>query len=388
MLNYIKLWLPGAANILLLSIELPLIAFLLIGKPDGIVNNYTISIAYLMFANALIYPITPFVVKNGNNRYSLKWSTFILVSVLAVFNGYIFFYIQNVQVREVAHLFSISLLFIGVKRYLQACLILNKYTLPISQSAFVRIIITCLVSIYFTHQDMINRYDVLVVMAILLGGFSEVSILAYAIFKQKILLLDHKYKNCIYKGNFISYISLILLSASYLATNLLLMRFFEEEPWISQYWTIIFTLTSISIYPLLDVESIFIKIKRDDEISLFYFSFIISMITSLFAMTVLFILARFLNEESIVSFIYTPSVFFSFLITPFLWSMRSAIRINYILDNKNQITILAIILSFIVSLYLGKLMTVSSPVMLFNMIIWIEILIYLFYSYFYQIKYR
>lgn len=202
MLSLIKLWLPSAASILLLSIELPLIAFLMLGKPLDIIDNYTVAIAHLMFANAIIYPISPFVVKNGNNPNSLKWSGVIVFSIFLLLNIYLFIFIKDSNVREVSHLFSISLIFIGLKRYLQACLIVHKYTVPISQSSFLRVFITCILSMFFLNQDVVIRYDILVVTAILFGGFVEVLILVYAISKQKYFWFQEKEKILIIKTMF------------------------------------------------------------------------------------------------------------------------------------------------------------------------------------------
>ena len=93
-----------------------------------------------------------------------------------------------------------------------------------------------------------------------------------------------------------SYIALALLSASYLATNLLLMRFFQGNAWISQYWTVIFTLSSISIYPLLDIDSILLKVKQENEDILFRFSMVTSIISSVFAALLLFTLSVVIEE--------------------------------------------------------------------------------------------
>lgn len=55
-------------------------------------------------------------------------------------------------------------------------------------------------------------------------------------------------------------------------------------------------------------------------------------------------------------------------------------RIEYILSNKSIITIFTIIGAFVLSLSLGRLLNISSPVILFNMIILSEILIYFLYK--------
>lgn len=278
MLSLIKLWLPSAASILLLSIELSLIAFLMLGKPLDIIDNYTVAIAHLMFANAIIYPISPFVVKNGNNPNSLKWSGVIVFSIFLLLNIYLFIFIKDSNVREVSHLFSISLIFIGLKRYLQACLIVHKYTVPI-------------------------------------------------------------------------------------------------------YWTVIFTLSSISIYPLLDIDSILLKVKQENEDILFRFSMVTSIISSVFAALLLFTLSVVIEEESIIKFIYTPSVFISFLVTPLLWNIRSMMRVENILSKRNKITIMSILSAFVLSFYLGGMLDIL-PVMLFNLIILVEIFIYFIFNLF------
>lgn len=379
-IHLIKLWLPSAISILLLSIELPLIAFLMLGNPVDIIRNYTVAIAYLMFANAIVYPITPFVVKNSNNILSLKWSVAIIISVFLIFNGYIFLFINNRSVRDVAHFLSISLIFIGLKRYLQACLIINQYTPPISKSAFVRVFLTCTMSILLLSQEISIRYDLLVVFSILSGGCAEVVILGFSLYKRNIKLLTNKIQVIQNKENISSYLALVLLFASYLASNLLLMNFFKDDDWITQYWAMIFTLSSISIYPLLDVDSIFIKIKKDYQNDLYVFCVIISIVTSAFSLVILFLLSILIKSESLIQYIYTPYVFFSFLITPFLWSARSIMRIEYILSNQSRITIFSIIGAFVLSLSLGRLLNISSPVVLFNMIILSEIIIYFLYK--------
>ncbi|MDG6362148.1 hypothetical protein [Glaesserella parasuis] len=379
-INLIKLWLPSAISILLLSIELPLIAFLMLDSPIDITHNYTVAIAYLMFANAIIYPIAPFVVKNGNNSHSLKWGMAIIISVFFIFNGYVSLFIDNHSVREVSHFLSISLIFIGLKRYLQACLIINKYTLPISQSAFVRVFITCTMSILLLNQELNARYDILVVFSILSGGFVEVILLGCYLYKRNIKLLENKIQVIPNKENISSYLALVLLFASYLASNLLLMIFFKDDEWVTQYWTMIFTLSSLSIYPLLDVDSIFIKIKQDYPSDLYGFCITVSIVTSIFSLIILFVLSTLIKSESLIQYIYTPYFFSSFIITPFLWNVRSIMRIEYILSNQSDITICTIIGAFVLSLSLGRLLNVFSPVILFNMIILAEILIYFLYK--------
>lgn len=379
MLSFIKLWLPSAASILLLSIELPLVAFLMLGKPIDIIGNYAIAIAYIMFSNAIIYPITPFVVKNGNNLNSLKWSGVIVFSVFLFLNAYLFLFVEDSNVREVSHLFSISLIFIGLKRYLQACLIINKYTISISLSAFVRVFLTCTLSVFFLNQNIVSRYDILVVSAILFGGFIEVSILGCSLLKRKITLIIKDISNVHYKENILSYTALVLLSASYLATNLLMMKFFQDNTWITQYWTMIFTLSSISIYPLLDIDSIFIKMKQEYKRTLFHFGFVASVMTSVFSILLLFIVSIVIKEESIIAFICTPHFIISFLFTPFLWSTRSLMRVENVLYKKHGVTIVSILSAFILSFYLGKILS-PSPVTLFNLIILLEIIIYFIYN--------
>lgn len=142
----------------------------------------------------------------------------------------------------------------------------------------------------------------------------------------------------------------------------------------------IFTLSSLSIYPLLDVDSIFIKIKQDYSSDLYGFCITVSIVTSIFSLIILFALSTLIKSESLIQYIYTPYVFGSFLITPFLWSTRSVMRIEYILSNKSIITIFTIIGAFVLSLSLGRLLNISSPVILFNMIILSEILIYFLYK--------
>lgn len=234
---------------------------------------------------------------------------------------------------------------------------------------------------FFLNQDVVIRYDILVVTAILFGGFVEVLILVYAISKQKIFLVSRERKNINYKDNVLSYIALALLSASYLATNLLLMRFFQGNAWISQYWTVIFTLSSISIYPLLDIDSILLKVKQENEDILFRFSMVTSIISSVFAALLLFTLSVVIEEESIIKFIYTPSVFISFLVTPLLWNIRSMMRVENILSKRNKITIMSILSAFVLSFYLGGMLDIL-PVMLFNLIILVEIFIYFIFNLF------
>lgn len=159
------------------------------------------------------------------------------------------------------------------------------------------------------------------------------------------------------------------------------MRFFQGNAWISQYWTVIFTLSSISIYPLLDIDSILLKVKQENEDILFRFSMVTSIISSVFAALLLFTLSVVIEEESIIKFIYTPSVFISFLVTPLLWNIRSMMRVENILSKRNKITIMSILSAFVLSFYLGGMLDIL-PVMLFNLIILVEIFIYFIFNLF------
>ncbi|PJG85459.1 hypothetical protein [Conservatibacter flavescens] len=374
MINLIRFWIPNAVSIVFLSLELPIISFLMISAPVNQVANYTIAVACLMFANSLIYPICPFVIQNNRHPKSFFISASIVLLVFSIFNMLIYFYIEEQETRLICYMFSLSLLLIGAKRYLQACHILSDSIKVISRSSIYRVILSVSFCFLLLNIEFFERKDISVIFSILLGGCVEVSIL----FKEFMKINNkNSYKEISVNYSIKSYMTLIFVSASYLSTNFILMHILVDDLSMMKYWAIIFTIITVSIYPLLDSDSIIMKFLKNKDRYIVEFGIVASTICAIFFILFIFILFNVSNEEYIKNFILSPMTIICCILTPYLWCARSYFRIKYILLEKNTIVILFILLSFVGCYLASYFLQIKSPIILFNFVIILEMLGYL-----------
>lgn len=381
----LRLWWPSAISISLLNLELPLISVILSAYSLQASGDYAIALSTFMFANAFVFPLCAVVIKIRKSRETLMFAMLLAVSVFVIFNIAVSIFSAKMtpHIAFITHFFSLSLLAVAVRRYLQGCCILEGKTALMSRASIVRVLVSVIGCFTLTRFQV--PVDMAAIVALVCGAYTEAALLFVMARWQGIRLYDSIGNN--YTELLAPYASAFLMSASSLMSNIIVVICLGQVAGggtVLKYWPLTFGMICISIGTVLDIESILLKILGHQPLrkSLFTFLSVQCLVAPVLFILLCAILASFNLFPAGGKALYMNAYFFIAIIgVSTLWIVRGYFRSVLMTNNRLGVinfsivtalaTPVAVFYLFHIANY-GLLLSVS----IFSSLIVVELLCY------------
>lgn len=384
----LKSWWPGAGSSSILNLELPVISIIISIYSYKSLIDYANALAIFMFANAFVYPLTTVVIKQGLVTSVRKFSFILILSVFILAN-ILFLYYGLIHGYDLllSHLFSISLLAVGMRRYLHGVVILKEATSIILPASIVRLIVSTSGCYLLISHGLSNAYAP--VVALVSAAWIESMILFVFVHNKKHNILSTP-RGTSGEGIFRIYFSALFIMASALMSNSFITYLINASDSSSksfqlEAWAMLFGVVCIATSSIFDVENFIIRydaaVKKQTELFGFFF---VAFMSAIF-MSAIYIIFIFyvMSPENIepLSAMICPIALLSVLIS-LCWLVRSYTRAKLIMMDSTKIIISSIGMSFIL-VYLARSYIVLSDeyqlllsLLFYLMIIIVELLMH------------
>ncbi|MDT3249629.1 hypothetical protein QZQ97_01660 [Serratia sp. root2] len=381
----LRLWWPSAISISLLNLELPLISVILSAYSLQASGDYAIALSTFMFANAFVFPLCAVVIKIKKSREALLFAMLLAVSVFVIFNVAVSMFSAKMtpHIEFITHFFSLSLLAVAVRRYLQGCCILEGKTALMSRASLVRVLVSVIGCFTLTRFQV--PVDMAAIVALVCGAYTEAALLLVMVRWQGIRLYDNSTHN--YTEVLAPYSSAFLMSASSLMSNIIVVICLgqvAEGDAILKYWPLTFGMICISIGSVLDIESILLKIlgHQPKRKSLFIFFGIQCLAAPVLFVLLCVILNGFDLFPAGGKTLYMNAGFFiAIIFISTLWIVRGYFRSVIMTNNRLGIINLSIFTALVTPILVFYLFPIADyglmlSVSIFSALIVVELLCY------------
>ncbi|ANS44581.1 hypothetical protein [Serratia inhibens] len=385
----LRLWFPSAISISLLNLELPIISLILSAYSLKASGDYAIALSTFMFANAFVFPLCAVVIKMKKSAETLMFSALLAAAVFLIFNLGVWGFRQHISphIAFITHVFSLSLLAVGVRRYLQGCCILEGKTALMSRASFVRVLVSVLGCYALTRFQV--PVDMAAILALVAGAYTEAILLLLLVLRQGIRL--HEGGSRHYRQIIAPYFSAFLMTASSLMSNIIVVICLSRViggSEVLQYWPLTFGLICISIGAVLDIESILLKIlgHRPQKKQQFGFLALLCLAAPILFVALCLILDRFDLLPAGSRTIYMNAEFFIAIVgVSMLWILRGYIRANLMNDNRLRIINASILVAMMTPLAVFYAVEIPNygvmlSLSIFSALIILELLCYALYG--------
>ncbi|PKF49746.1 hypothetical protein AT251_16555 [Enterovibrio nigricans] len=279
----IKSWWPNAGSSTLLNLELPVISIIVTVYSYDSLSSYANALAIFMFANAFVFPVTTVIIKEGTGIITRRYVTNLIFVVFLITNALLVVYglKYNSSDMLLMHVFSISIVSVGVRRYLHGVVILKEATTIIFPASIFRLIVSTCCCYLLITKGVSSAFAPIV--ALVLGSWVESLVLLIYVQKKRLnsasgeVSLDRK-------SVFQVYSSALFIMASALMSNTLITYIINTSNYVSrndllEYWAIFFVLYVflrlqyfiwiISLFDIIEIST-GLLIWQNSQVSHFY----------------------------------------------------------------------------------------------------------------------
>lgn len=381
----LRLWWPSAISISLLNLELPLISVILSAYSLQASGDYAIALSTFMFANAFVFPLCAVVIKIRKSRVTLIFAMLLAVGVFVIFNIAVSIFSSKMtpHIVFITHFFSLSLLAVAVRRYLQGCCILEGKTALMSRASLVRVLVSVIGCFTLTRFQV--PVDMAAIVALVCGAYTEAALLFIMVRWQGIRLYDSTGHH--YAALLAPYASAFLMSASSLMSNIIVVICLgqvAEGDTVLKYWPLTFGMICISIGSVLDIESILLKIlgHQPPGKSLFKFLSVQCLVAPVLFILLCVILGGFNLFPAGSKALYMNAYFFIAIIgISTLWIVRGYCRSVLMTNNRLGVINFSIFTALVTPVAVFYLFHIADyglmlSVSIFSSLILVELLCY------------
>lgn len=371
-LDVVKVWAPSALSMSILTVELPIIASIVVLSNQTHAYDYMYALGMLMFFNAFVFPLCTFVVSNKGSFGSLRTALRITVTVFLSYITVISLMDLPESLYWLLILFSLSILAVGGRRILQGKLIYHNDTYCLTFATIVRVIASSS-SMFVLFYSFEFNVDYAAIIALTFGAYLEALVLfGYFIIKR------YTFENIAsYSSLFSSYAASFFMSASVLMSNYIVitaMSFNFEQHQLA-IWGVVFPLLCVLVSGLIDLDSIFINLAN--KMSSIEKMKTLAMILSIYvpiSASVFYSLNAFFYDLNFSYVAYGLA-----LCVPAAWGVRSLLRADLVLSNSTWILNGSIALAMFIPLCFALLVVgqqeVEWMIGLYSSIVLSEVLI-------------